>query len=365
MLPPTRPILSVDLDALARNAAVLRARAGPAELACVVKADAYGLGAAAICETLARRCGVGTLFVAFAAEAEPVRAAAPDADIYVLNGFEPYEADRFVRLGLRPVLEAPSQVAAWSAAGGGPCALGVDVGMNRLGLSPGELAGVCDETGLEPRDVTLVVMHLSHASDTRHPRNTEQVELFERVASVHRPRFPNARFSLSASGGIELPHAPSERLVRPGISLYGGSPTGEAADALEPVATFTAPVLALRDVEVGETAGYDGRWRASRPSRLAILGAGYADGVRRSARESGFVVLDGMRCPFAGTVSMDSVIVDATDATSAKVGDRAELFGRMLSVDEAARAAGTIAYDLLCGIGPRVERVYEGQASAR
>ena len=361
-LKPTRPALTVSLGALERNAEALRARSGGAEIGAVVKADAYGLGGEEVARHLAEHAGVSAFFVAFAHEAARVRHALNRPGVgacalYVLNGYDPAEASRFDLSQLRPVLNTPAQARAW-AARGGPCALGVDVGMNRLGMDANDLETICAETGLRARDVELVLAHLSHASRPGAAQNKTQAVLFEDVAAENASRFPKARFSLSASGGIALPNAPSERLTRPGIALYGGSPTGAAEDALETVATLSAPVIALREVEIGDTAGYDGAWVAERPARLAVLAIGYADGVPRSAWPEGVVRLGGAECPLAGRVSMDTLIVDVTDAGPVAMGDRAELFGPALGVDEAARRAGTIAYELLAGVGNRVERVY-------
>ena len=357
--PPNRPSLRVDLGALGRNVETLRA-SQPAEVGAVVKADAYGLGAERVARHLAERCGIESFFVAHATEGRDVRRAvnrpgiAP-THIYVLNGYDPIDAPGFDAHHLRPVLNDVAQAAAW-AERGGACALGVDVGMNRLGLDPGEVPDLCAQTGLDPQDVKLVVAHLSHAGQPGHEANARQVQRYEALVRAARDGLPRARFSLSASGGIALPAAPSEGLVRPGIALYGGGPDGQARSALNPVATLTAPVIQARIVGPGETAGYDGRWRAERESALAVLAIGYADGVPRAAFPSGRVVLNGVPCPIAGTVSMDLLIVDATEAGPVRIGDRAELFGPRLPIDEAAAAAGTIAYELLTSVGSRVVR---------
>ena len=358
----SRPALTVSLGALTRNAEALRARSGGADLGAVVKADAYGLGCEEVARHLAEHCGVADLFVAFAHEAARVRRAVNrpgvgDCAIYVLNGYSPDEAAAFDTCVLRPVLNSVEQAAAW-AERGGACALSVDLGMNRLGLDANALETLCADTRLRARDVALVVAHLSHASQPGAAQNKTQTALFEDVAAENAARFPRAQFSLSASGGIALPGAPSERLTRPGIALYGASPDGDPANALEAVATLSAPVIALRDVAIGDTAGYDGAWVATRPSRLAVLAIGYADGVPRSLSGEGAVLLGGRTCPLAGKVSMDTLIVDVTDAEDVRVGDRAEVFGAGLPIDGVARAAGTIAYELLTGVGNRVARVY-------
>ena len=360
-LPANRPALEVDLGALGRNAQTLRARSG-CEVGAVVKADAYGLGAEEVSRHLAEHGGISSMFVAYAVEGRTVRHAVnrPGIDpvhLYVLNGYHEADATRYDLLSLRPVLNDRAQAAAW-AQRGGACALGVDVGMNRLGLDAAEVPTLCEETGLDPRDVKLVIAHLSHAGSPGASQNAAQVDRFESLVRAAREGLPKAKFSLSASGGIALPAAPSETLTRPGISLYGASCDGSEDGALETVARLTAPVILTRTVGPGETAGYDGRWRATRESRLAVLSIGYADGYPRAIFPEGYVMLNGARCPLAGTVSMDTVIADVTDAGPVRLGDRAELFGPALSVDRAARMAGTIGYEMLTSVGERVERRY-------
>lgn len=356
-LPATRPVLTVDLAALGRNLDRLREAAGPASVAPVVKADAYGLGATAVCRALAAR-GVAEVFVAYPHEGEAARDAAPGVIPYVLNGYHEEDEAAFTEARLRPVLNDEAQASAWAARGGGPCALGVDVGMNRLGVAPAAVSDLPVRTGLDPRDVVMVVAHLSHASDPSDPRNAKQIAAFEALARDAAPVLPRARFSLSASGGMWLPTSPSERVVRPGIGLYGASPTGDPADALEVVASLTAPIIALRDVPAGETVSYDGRWTAPRDSRVAVLSIGYADGYPRAMAEAGEAVLGGVRCPVVGAVTMDLTMIDVTGASVAEVGRHAELFGHALPVDEAARRGGTIGYELLAAVGPRALRRY-------
>ncbi|MBB4659194.1 alanine racemase [Parvularcula dongshanensis] len=361
-LPPNRPALTVDLAALGRNLEALRARAGGAEVATVVKADAYGLGAPDVARHLAERCGVRTMFVAYAYGAERVRGAInkpgiDPVDLYVLNGYNPADDARYDMAELRPVLNTAEEAVAW-ARREEPCAIGVDVGMNRLGIPPEDLLGFCKRTGLDKDDVRLVLMHLSHAGTPAAAQNRAQTLLFEDTVAECLQAFPRAKFSLSASGGLFLPNSPAEGLVRAGIALYGGAPDADPASALEPVATLTAPVLTVRTVARGDTAGYDGIWRAPHESRLATLAIGYADGYPRHLSNKGVVWLGGRECPVAGKVSMDLLIVDVTEAEDVKVGDRAELFGPHVPVDRLARLAGTISYELLTSIGARVERRY-------
>ena len=361
-LPANRPALQVDLAALGRNLETLRELSGPAEVAPVVKADAYGLGAEEVCRHLAEHHGVASFFVAYAVEARPVRHAVNRpgigrCDLYVLNGFQEADATRFDLLSLRPVLNTQAECAAW-AQRGGPCAVAVDLGMNRLGLAPSELGGLAARTGLDRDDVKLVCGHYSHAGTPGAPQTARQADAFARLAAAAAPAFPKARFSLSNSGGVLSPHQGAERLVRPGVALYGGAPDGDPESALEAVATLTAPVLGVRTVEAGGTVGYDGTWAAPGARRVATLAMGYADGYLRALSGRGLAWIGGAVCPVVGRVSMDLVAVDVTEAGEVAPGDRAELFGLHLPIDRIARLADTIAYELLAAMGPRVERRY-------
>ncbi|WP_051881850.1 alanine racemase [Parvularcula oceani] len=362
-LSPSRPTLTVDLAALGRNAESLRARRSGAELAAVVKADAYGFGAEEVARHLVEKCGIRTLFVAHAAQARQVRQAInrpalPTADIYVLNGYSDADGHLFDMLSLRPVLNTLDEARIW-ARRGGACAVMIDIGMNRLGIAADELESLPAETGLDPADLRLVLMHLSHTATPKDEQNRLQQELFAMVRKASRESFPRAGFSLSASGGLFLEDAPEESLSRPGIALYGASPDGRPENALEAVATLSAPVLLTRMIEAGETAGYGGTWTAARRSRLAVLAMGYADGYLRSLSNRGVVWLGGRECPVVGKVSMDLLIVDATDCEEEIVpGQHAELFGDRIKVDRLAELGGTIAYELFTAVGDRVERRY-------
>ena len=350
--------LTVDLDALAHNYAVLRALAGGAEVAPVVKADGYGLGAAEVARRLAAE-GARTFYVARVAEGEALRSPLPQGEIRVLDGCPEGAAGRLQAARLTPVLSSLDQVETWRAAGGGDAVLHVDTGMNRLGLTPEEacaLAAARDR--LHGVEVTAVLSHLACAEDAAHPMNGRQRERLAQAAGL----FPGARASLANSAGVLLGPAFAFDEVRPGIALYGGGPRGTPDARLRPVATLTAPVLQVRTVRPGESVGYGAAFTAERTLRVAVVAAGYADGVLRAGAPGLYGFLDGRRLPVLGRVSMDLIALDASDQPAARPGAPVELVGPHVPVDEVAAACGTIAYEVLTRLSPRVERTWLGQA---
>lgn len=356
----TTPILSVDLDQLGRNITTLRGQVHGAEIAPVVKANAYQLGAVPIANSLATHHGVRTLFVATPAEAVELALHLSNCPtLYVLNGYTAPDHSAFARHGARPVLNSLAQIADWTAAGGGPCALGIDLGMHRLGLSLEEVQSAAVQE--ISATVELCLMHLSHAGDPDAAENAVQTALYAQYKELLRPAFPAAKFSLSASGGIALPVATQEDMVRPGIALYGGASNCHPAQTLPSAITLTAPVQTVHQIEAGQKIGYNGTWTADRPTILATLAVGYADGYPRALSNRADVYIGGALCPVVGTISMDLTMVDITDAPAPIApGDRAELFGDRINMDELAGLADTIAHDLLCRLSERVRREYIG-----
>lgn len=362
-------ILQIDLDALANNWRSLRAAAGGAETAAVVKANAYGIGVERAVPALAR-AGCETFFVAHIGEAIRARAAAPDATIYVLNGLLPGSSETYFANRLRPVLGSLEDVAEW----GGFCraqsqrreaAIHVDTGMNRLGLSVGEGMGLKDDPHLADFAPALLMSHFVSAEENENPLNRRQIEAFRAL----RETLPGIRASLSNSSGIFLNDQPHFDLVRPGYALYGGNPTPHANNPMKPVVGLEGRIVQLRWIEAHDTVGYNARWTATDRRRVATLSVGYADGYPRAASargNSGETVLAGMAmvggrpCPFAGNVSMDLIAVDVTDVPEGEIarGDRVTLIGGDLTIDEVGRRAGTIGYEILTNLGSRYARHY-------
>ncbi|WAJ26319.1 alanine racemase [Antarcticirhabdus aurantiaca] len=355
-------VLTIDLSALRANYRLLRQRVGGAAVAGVVKANAYGLGAERVAPALWDE-GCRTFFVAHLGEALALRPVLPaDAEIFVLNGLAPGDERLCADARVRPVLNALDQVRAWGAEGrrrGGrlPAAIQVDSGMSRLGLAADEVESlVRDPSRLAGVETVLVMSHLACADDPDHPANAAQLAAFRAMEA----KLPAARRSLANSAGLFL--GPDFRfdLARPGVALYGGAPTGGAANPMRPVVRLDGRVIQTREVPAGAGIGYGFTRVADGPMRLATLGLGYADGWPRalSNRLAGFVA--GRRLPVVGRVSMDSLILDASalPAGALKGGDLIELIGPSQSLDAVAEAAGTISYEILTSLGHRYERRY-------
>jgi alanine racemase len=203
--------------------------------------------------------------------------------------------------------------------------------------------------------------HLACASEPGHPMNEIQRGAFETAAS----RFPNAKRSLSASGGALMDARFHYDLVRPGVALYGASPFDVRVEGLLPVARLTAPIVQIRDLAAGETIGYGATFAAPRAMRTATVALGYGDGFLRAAGNRGAAIVRGALCPILGRVSMDLTVLDASAAHGAAAGDRAEFFGPARAIEKAAADAGTLAYELLTDLGRRVTRVYTSEEGAR
>lgn len=359
--------LTVDLDALVGNWRKLEKTAVPAECAAVVKADAYGCGIAPVTRALAA-AGCKTFFVATLAEAAVARAAAAGAAIYVLDGFFPGCGDDFASLNCRPVIGDLNELAEWDVfcrrtGWSGGAAIHIDTGMNRLGLGIGDAQAILPRIESGDHGITLVMSHLACAETINHPLNAKQVAAFREVAS----RFSGVPASLSASSGIFLGPQFQFDMVRPGAALYGVNPTPEADNPMQGVVNLQARILQVRDVERGDSVGYGATWTARRPTRLAIIAAGYADGYFRAAGSSdgtrgAEAIIAEQRCPIAGRVSMDLIAIDVTDlpANAARRGRMATLIGDGITVDELAYHFGTIGYEVLSSLGSRYARVCKG-----
>jgi alanine racemase len=358
-------ILTNDLGALVENWRVLGHRAMPAECAAVVKADGYGCGIEQVTKALVR-AGCKTFFVADLGEARRVREVAPDAAIYVLNGLMPTTAPVYAELRARPVIGSMVELAEWDAFVSaqnwrGGAALHVDTGMNRLGISPDEAAAVAPRIRAENHGITLLMSHLACAENTGHPLNENQMNLFRQVRLLYRG-IPS---SLANSSGIFLSDKAHCDVVRPGVALYGVNPTPGHGNPMRPVIDLKARIAQVRTVPRGETVGYSAGWTAKRSTRLAIAAVGYADGYLRASGSSdetpgGAALVGGKRCPLAGRISMDLLAIDVTDLPEVSVrrGDIVTLIGDDLTLDEVARAAGTIGYEFLTGLGRRYHRIY-------
>jgi alanine racemase len=364
MTSPDRARLVIDLDALAHNRAVIAAECAPAEVGAVVKADAYGLGAGPVARRLHAEGG-RSFFVARIAEGEALRAelGPREATIYVLDGLLPGTAERLAASRLTPVISTMPQVhaalARAAALDGYKVALQVDTGMHRQGLSLEEARSLADAPGgLRRLDVGLVVSHLGSATEPAEPRNGAQLARFREARAL----FPEARATLAASAGGFLGPDYCYDLVRAGISLHGGGPEERPDPRLRAVATFTAPILDIRPLQPGDRLSYGNVFSADRPMRVAVIAAGYADGMIRAAAGRGYAWAAGARRPLLA-INMDLIIIDIGDA-AVSPGDHVELLGPNALLDDMANAAGTVAHEVLTRLSARAERVYLGAESA-
>lgn len=345
--------LLVDLEALAANYRVfLAATRAPerARVGAVVKANAYGIGATATVERLLA-LGCTSFFVATLDEALALRPLLdPPAELFVFEGVYGDNAAQFAAAGVIPVLNDPEQLAAWQQHGELPAAIHFDTGMARLGFSPDTAPAVFTDV-----NVSLVMTHLACADTPEHPQNARQVSLFQKIAAG----FPGVRTSIGNSAGWLSGPPYQGDLGRPGIGLYGGNPFAGRPSPVCAVASLQGRIIQLRTVAVGEPVGYGGSWVAERETRVAAVGLGYADGLPRHLSSIGELALvtDGRRCRILGRVSMDTTVIDVSAAPEVRVGDWVEAYGRHIGVDEAAERAGTLAYELLTGVGARVPRV--------
>jgi alanine racemase len=378
----TGGILTIDLAAIVKNWKAMANRVVPADCAAVVKADAYGCGIDRVAAALAD-AGCATFFVAHLTEARQVRAAvraaAPEAAIYVLNGFPPGTAATFAEINVRPVIGSLAEFVEWDAYRTathwrGGAALHFDTGMNRLGLALDEAPQFTTRAKMPGHGIALVMSHLACADTPSHPLNARQIQAFRDLRFM----FRGTPTSLANSSGIFLGPATHCDMVRPGAALFGVNPPSAPPSLMEPVVSLKARIAQVRDVPRGETVGYGATWAASRTSRIAIVSVGYGDGYPRAAdgtraaakgrtlAESGgksdaYAIIGGQHCPMAGRISMDLMAFDVTrlpDETLRR-GAHAVLIGGDVTVDDVAAWSGTIGYEVLTGLGRRYRREWK------
>ncbi len=360
--------LTIDLDALVSNWRFLGRRAGT-EAGAVVKADAYGIGIEPAVTAL-NRAGCRNFFVAHLSEGIRARKAVPEATVYILNGLLPGSSGIYAEHGLSPVLGSHEELLEWASfrqtgAQVRSAALHVDTAMNRLGLWPGEGLNLAREKSgaIAAADIGLVMSHFASSEDEADPANARQIAAFAEIAAA----FPDLPASLKNSSGHFLKDCPSYQLTRPGYALYGGNPTPGKPNPMQPVVGLEATIIQTREVEAGTQVGYNGRWTAKGRRRLATICLGYADGYPRNGSwtdtvTGGSALVGGVTCSFVGSVSMDLIIVDVTDAPegSAVRGAPVTLIGGPLDLETVGAGAKTIGYEILTSLGRRYRRHYIG-----
>ncbi|MES1158278.1 MAG: alanine racemase [Terricaulis silvestris] len=340
--------MRVDAGAIADNWRFFKKRAPNSVCAAVVKADGYGLGAETAAHALAK-AGARVFFTATCGEAVAVRQAlGAGPQIFVLNGPQGSDLDDFTLARLTPVLNSLPQIALWE--GRSAAALHIDTGMNRLGLGLTDLGAAA--MALKDASLALVMSHLACASTPSHGMNEAQRLRFMDAAKL----FPSAPLSLAASSGALIGPEFHFDLIRPGIGLYGSGGLDENNPTLSVCATIEAPILQVRDVEIGQTFGYGATFVAPKKMRTATVAIGYADGVLRSLGGRGYGVLGGAKRSILGRISMDLIIIDVTDCPAAKPGAMVEFLGANAPLDEVAALAGTAPYEILTTFAGAVRR---------
>lgn len=360
--------LTVDLDALVANWRLLGELAGT-EAGAVVKADAYGIGIEPAVTALSR-AGCRNFFVAHLSEGIRARKAAPAATVYILNGLLPDTCGIYAEHGLSPVLGSHEELLEWASfrqtgARVRRAALHVDTAMNRLGLWPGEGLSLARERSgtIAAADIGLLMSHFASSEDEADPANARQIAAFAEIAAA----LPELPASLKNSSGHFLKDCPSYQITRPGYALYGGNPTPGKPNPMKPVVGLEARIIQIREVEAGTQVGYNGRWTARGKRRLATICLGYADGYPRNGSwtdsvTGGSALVGGLPCPFVGSVSMDLIIIDVTDASpgAAQRGANVTLIGGPLDLETVGAGAKTIGYEILTSLGRRYQRQYIG-----
>lgn len=367
-LPPARAL--IDLDALRYNLAQARRRLAPScAILAVVKADGYGHGAVAVSRTLVR-LGAAALGVATLQEGVILREAGITAPILLLGALLPHQYADLVAYRLTPVIhdrDAAARLADYAAAKdlAWPAHVKVETGMGRLGLAPEEVPPLL-ESGCFERGLRLegMMTHLADADGDDPEYTRGQIARFRTVLdrAAAAGRMPPLIHAANSAAILRYPEA-HFTAVRPGLMLYGYHtlPALPPGVELRPVLTLAATVVQVRTLKPGESASYNRSFVARRPTRLAVLPIGYADGYDRALSGRGSVLIRGRRAPVCGKVCMDMTLVDVTDVPEARAGDEAILIGRQgdetITAADLAELTGAIPYEVLCGIGPRVPRL--------
>ena len=355
-------VLTIDLNALVHNYRILVRQAYPAKVSAVVKANAYGVGVDIIAPPL-YRAGARMFFVAQANEAIELQSILPsDAHIAVLNDIQPGFAPIAAERGILPVLNSLNSIYEWQALCQKmqkklPALLQLDTGMSRLGLDELEFEILADNPEIfDYADIKFIMSHLACADEPDSQPSFDQLSRMKAMLA----RLPKTPVALANSAGVFLGPDFRFQLVRPGLALYGIDPMGETGKFLRPVVSLEACVIQHRLVGEGVRVGYGGTYITKRPSRLATIAVGYADGWHRCLGDKSAAYFSGVRLPIIGRISMDSMTIDVTDLPEdiLKRGDYVELIGKHQTIDEVARDAGTIPYEILTSLGRRYERRY-------
>lgn len=355
--------LEIDLSKIQQNYHILSEICVNSIVAPVVKANAYGLGAAMVAPSLAA-AGAKDFFIAKLEEGIVLRSCLDEAiNIYVLNGVFSDELNAFNEYNLIPVLNFPGQVELWQEYASRlnktlPCVIHINTGMNRLGHSIEEACDlVSDINRYGNLDIRYVMSHLSASEDTENAYNKLQLDKFRTCLSY----FKGVRASFTNSSGIFLSANYHFDMVRPGIALYGGNPTPGKTNPMHQAVKLFAPIIQLQNLAPGSLIGYNMTYATKRDTVLATLPVGYADGYSRKFSNNGEVYIGGAKAKIVGRISMDLITVDVTDlpCNEVFVGSQAEIIGDYCTIDKIAAITDTISYEILTQLGQRYKRIYK------
>jgi len=355
--------LEIDLNLIRKNYEVMKACAPHSEISAVLKADGYGFGAAPVGQAL-RDSGCQTFFVAHLDEAIALRQALKSDKIYVLTGVLPGTEDALCDHNLTPVLNHKGMLELWSKKAKIlqkklPAAIHVDTGMHRLGFEIKEIQELSQmPDAFSDLDIELLMSHLACSQISGHEMNAVQLKSFQEIV----PLFKNVKKSLSDTGGLFLDPKYHFDIIRPGLGFFGMHPRSlQGPNPFQNVLTLWGKVIQVRAVSQGETVGYGATYQLQKPSRLATLGLGFADGLSRDLSNLGHVYIAGHKAPILGRISMDYTVVDVTDVPESLCypGSWVQLVNNEQTLDDLAKSINTISRELSIHLGSRLWRVYK------
>lgn len=365
-------VAEIDLHALRSNVFEIKKRVSKeTAVMAIVKANAYGHGAIR-CSRVLEECGIRHFGVATIEEGVELRDAGVRSEIFVLDGLVTNSLDVFLEYRLKPWLNQLEDIARFSAflhqkGREHGVHIKLDTGMGRLGILPFELEDLVPILKKYPELLVQgFATHLSQADEDDPAPTDRQFTLFERMRKILEGKGILAPFSIANSAAIIDRKLEGDAFVRPGLMLYGSTPSlrHEKLISLKPVMSLKSRVLGIKNFQPGASLGYGGTFVTKRESKIASLPIGYADGYQRDLSNKGEVLVCGKRAPVVGTISMDLTLVDVTEIPEVKMNDEVILLGgqgsNQIRSEDLARWGGTISYEILCGISSRVPRIYLG-----
>lgn len=355
-------LLTINLQAIADNYKLFtKQTSNGCNVASVIKANAYGLGLKQIASKL-KQLHCPQFFVATFNEAIELRNHDNKTPIAVLGGLMNGIEKDYLEHNIVPVLNTPDDIQRWQRTAQQqnkklPAIFHVDTGMNRLGLSTEETNVIInDPKTIDGLNVRIIMSHFACADEKDHPLTKQQADNFTKIAK----HFPHAKKSLANSSGLYRDPAYHHDMVRPGYALYGGNPTPELNNPMNPVVSLNARILQIRECKKGKTIGYGASHTFEKDTRTATIALGYADGFFRAHSGKAITYYKGQPCPILGRVSMDLVTIDISNikGETPKQNDYVEILGSNQNIDDLAETAGTIGYEILTSLGHRYKREY-------